>query len=280
MPEEARMADEDANSDHWSLHDIPLDCVEIGRVRPAEELFLLLAGASFVETGSDLYTRNLVEQFDGDTEVSCWLTKHWEAEELQHGRALRAYVNRVWPEFDWQTAFAAFFAEYSQRCTTDALEPTRCLEMAARCVVEMGTASYYTAIRGVCDEPVLGRLVGLIQRDEVRHYKHFYRYFNKYNNIDHNNRATVFGALARRLREILRSDAECGLWYPFLARHPRASRKGREFRRAVARTTALVRRYYSAPMAIKMFLKPLALPPALNRLSYLSAKLARRLIVR
>jgi hypothetical protein len=274
------MTSEKANSDHWSLDDILLDCVEIGRVRPREELFLLLAGASFVETGSDLYTRNLVEQFHGDAEVSWWLTNRWQPEELQHGRALRAYVNRVWPEFDWQAAFAAFLADYSQACTTEELEPTRCLEMAARCVVETGTATYYRAIQTLSDEPVLGRLVGFIQRDEVRHYKHFFRYFNKYNEVEHNNRATVLGALARRLQEMLQSDAEYGLWHAFRVRHPRASRKGREFRRAVARTKALVRRHYPTPMAIKMFLKPLALPPALNRLSYHAAKLAQRLILR
>ena len=274
------MTSENANSDHWSLDDIPLDRVEIGRVRSQEELFLLLAGASFVETGSDLYTCNLLERFQGDAEISGWLTNHWQPEELQHGCALRAYVKRVWPEFDWEPAFAAFLADYSRGCTTEKLEPTRCLEMAARCVVEMGTATYYRAIHDLSDEPVLGILVGFIQRDEVRHYKHFYRYFNKYNDIEHNNRATVLCALARRLREILPSDAECGLWYPFHARHPRASRGGREFRQAVARSTALVRRHYPASMAIKMFLKPLALPHALDRLSYAPARLAQRLIMR
>ena len=143
------MTSEKANSDRWSLDDIPLDCIDTARVRPREELFLLLAGASFVESGSDLYTRNLLEQFHDDAEVSSWLTTRWEPEELRHGRALRAYVNRVWPEFDWQAAFAAFIADYAQGCTTEELEPTRCLEMAARCVVEMGTATYYRAIHSL-----------------------------------------------------------------------------------------------------------------------------------
>ena len=236
--------------------------------------------ASFVETGSDLYTHNLVEQFHDDAEVSGWLSNHWEPEELQHGRALRAFVQHVWPELDWQPAFDAFFADYSRNCTSEELEPTRCLEMAARCVVEMGTATYYRAIHDFSDEPVLERLVGFIQRDEVRHYKHFYRYFNKYNELDHHNRAAVFGALARRLAEILQSDAECGLWHAYHARHPGASRDGREFDRALARTKALVGRHYPAPMATKMFLKPLALPPALNRLSYAPVKLAQWLILR
>jgi hypothetical protein len=268
-----------ANGGHWSLDDIPLLCVDTARVRSHEELFLLLAGASFVETASDLYARNLVEQFRGDAEVSSWLTGQWEPQELQHGRALRAYVNRVWPEFDWQHEFAAFLAEHSRNCTTEELEKSPGLEMAARCVVEMGTSTYYAAIHSISDEPVLGRLVRAIQRDEVSHYKHFHRFFHKYNASERNSRASVLGALARRLRVMLRSDVERGSWYPYRAMHPHASREGREFRRAVARTTALVRRHYPAPMAVKMLLRPLALPPTLNRLSHGTVKLAQRLIL-
>jgi hypothetical protein len=273
------MSGERANGSHWSLDDIPLHCVDAARVRSNEELFLLLAGASFVETASDLYTRNLVEQFRGDPEVSSWLTGQWEPQELQHGRALRAYVNRAWPEFDWQKAFAAFLAEHSQRNTPDELETRPGLEMAARCVVEMGTSTYYAAIRSISDEPVLGRLVRAIQRDEVDHYKHFYRYFRRYNASERNSRALILGALARRLRVILRSDVERGSWYPYRAVHPHAARDGREFRRAVARTTTLVRRHYPASMAVKMLLKPLALSPALNRLTHGTVRLAQRLIL-
>ena len=273
------MASEYAHGEHWSVEDIALDRVDVERVRPREELFLLLAGASFVETASDLYTRNLTDQFEGDPEVSGWLTHHWEPEELQHGRALRAYVHRVWPEFDWQTAFDGFIAEHLRYCTGDELEATPGLEMAARCVVEMGTATYYRAIQVLSDEPVLGRLAGLIQRDEVRHYRHFFRYFNKYNRVECNDRARVFGALGRRLRVLLRSDVERGSWYPYQSRHAHASRNGREFRRAMARTTTLVRNNYPAPMAVKMLLKPLALPPVLNRLSHRTVLLAQRLIL-
>jgi hypothetical protein len=265
---------------HWSLEDIPLHRVEVARVRPREELYLLLAGASFVESASDLYTRNLVAQFQRDPEISRWLSRRWEPEELQHGRALRAYVNRVWPEFAWEPAFAAFLAEHSQNCTTEELEPCPGLEMAARCVVEMATATYYRAIQILSDEPVLIHLAGWIQRDEVRHYKHFFRYFNEYNLTERNDRRQVFGALARRLQEILRSDVKRGSWYPYLARYPHARRNGHEFRRAIARTTALIRRHYPASMAIKMLLKPLALPPAVNRLSHGAVRLTQRLILR
>lgn len=125
----------------WRLEELDFSKLQPERVRDDETLFFLLVTSSFVEAASDLYTRNLIEYYAGDREVSDWLANHWEHEELQHGRALRAYICAVWPQFDWARANAGFFAEYSAMCTLDAFEPTRGLEMAARCVVETGTSS-------------------------------------------------------------------------------------------------------------------------------------------
>ncbi len=47
-------------------------------------------------------------------------------------------------------------------------------EMIARCVVESGTSSYYSAIRDATEEPVLKEVAGRIAADEYRHYKLFY----------------------------------------------------------------------------------------------------------
>ncbi len=80
---------------------------------------MLVCCDSFVEGGAETYTRSLVNYFADDTEISAWLTKHWEPEELQHGRALKAYVQHVWHEFDWNGAYNSFFAEYRKLCTID-----------------------------------------------------------------------------------------------------------------------------------------------------------------
>ena len=52
-------------------------------------------------------------------------------------------------------------------------------EMIARCVVESGTSSYYSAIRDATDEPVLKEIAGRISADEYRHYKLFYDVLHK-----------------------------------------------------------------------------------------------------
>jgi hypothetical protein len=46
--------------------------------------------------------------------------------------------------------------------------------MMARCIVETGTSSYYSALKDATEEPVLKQICGKIAADEFRHYKLFY----------------------------------------------------------------------------------------------------------
>jgi hypothetical protein len=164
----------------WRISDIDYASIDRSRVVNDPLLFTLVTMASFVETGSDLYAHVLVSYFDEDPEVAGWLAQSWEHEEVQHGAALRSYVEHAWPDFDWQTVYDQFFEEYAKTCTLPDLEPTRGLELAARCVVEMGTATLYSSLHDYVQEPVLKDLAARIYADEVRHYKHFYRYFRRY----------------------------------------------------------------------------------------------------
>jgi len=164
----------------WRLSDIDYGAIDRARVASDSTLFTLVTMASFVETGSDLYAHVLVSYFDQDPEVAGWLAQSWEHEEVQHGAALRAYVEHAWPDFDWQSVYDTFFEEYAKTCTLPDLEPSHALELAARCVVEMGTATLYSSLHDYVEEPVLKDLAARIYADEVRHYKHFYRYFRRY----------------------------------------------------------------------------------------------------
>jgi hypothetical protein len=44
----------------------------------------------------------------------------------------------------------------------------------ARCIVETGTSSYYSALKDAAAEPVLKQICARIAADEFRHYKLFY----------------------------------------------------------------------------------------------------------
>ncbi|MEO8935452.1 MAG: ferritin-like domain-containing protein [Burkholderiaceae bacterium] len=253
-----------AKSLPWKLEDIPLDEIDLVRIRGREDMMFLLAAASFIEYASDTYASNLAEFFQGEPDIAEWLSEHWEAEEVQHGRALRAYVHKVWPEFDWEAAYRRFFVEYSKLCGTEGYESTRGLEMAARCVVEMGTSTAYRAIRDFADEPVLVRLAEHIRSDEVRHYKHFLKFFDRYDAHEKNSRFRVLRSLKNRLVESRHSDFEIGLWYAFESRYPAETRGGKRFAAMQSHIARMVREHYPVGQAIRMLLKPLRLPAFLS----------------
>ncbi|MGI4857832.1 MAG: ferritin-like domain-containing protein [Janthinobacterium lividum] len=244
----------------WRLEDIDFDAIDPALAAKNEDLVVLLCASSFIESGSDLYSRNLSAYFEGDAEVAQWLDAHWEVEELQHGRALKKYIACAWPDFDWDRAFQQFFAEYSLTCKIEDFEKTRALEMAARCVVETGTATLYRSINESCDEPILKQLTANIRSDEVRHYKHFLNYFKKYNAVERNGRLAVFGALARRLMEMRSEDSDIALRHVFAERYDAKAVESARFRAMSKRVNGLVKRNLSADMCIKMLLKPLDLP--------------------
>ncbi|HEX7339078.1 MAG TPA: ferritin-like domain-containing protein [Rhodanobacteraceae bacterium] len=253
-----------ASTMRWTLDSIDFANIKVDRIRPNDDLMCLLCASAFIESGSDIYTHNLVEHYRGDAEIEAWLRDHWEHEELQHGRALATYVTHVWPDFDFDAAFKSFIGEYAGVCKPELLEPSRCLEMAARCVVETGTATLYRAIHESTDEPVLKALTKNIKSDEVHHYSHFYHYFQKYQSQQKLGRIKVLRTLWRRLREIGNEDGDIALRHVFKFRHPEYLVDQATFRKASQRVYAVVRHNLSAEMAIKMMLKPLDLPARVN----------------
>jgi rubrerythrin len=275
------MASDDMTQLPWRFEEIDFKSIERARIADNEELYFLLCASSFIESGSDLYTRNLATYFSGNRDVTDWLTQHWEAEEMQHGRALRAYIHAVWPQFDWEQGFARFFEEYSQSCSVDQFEKTHALEMAARCVVETGTATLYRAISECTDEPVLKMLTERIRADEVRHYKYFFKYFKLYNEVEDNGRFKVLGALVRRLLEIKNDDAEIALRHVYREIYPDALGDTARLHDISNRVGRMVRRNLSADMCIKMLLKPLELSPRIQPgIHYPLAKLTQHVLFR
>ena len=244
----------------WSIEDLDFSRIPLDEVRSDETHFYLACSASFVESGSDLYTSNLVDFFEGDDEVTTWLREHWEPEELQHGKALRAYVAHVWPEFDWEPAYRSFLAEYASYCKVELLAPSRGLEMSARCVVETGTATYYRALARSTREPVFIDLATRIANDEVSHYKHFYRFFRRYREEEGLSRVRVLGTLARRTWELKSEDADCAIRHIAKTRSPERAEDARYLREMGGRMSRTVGRNLSPGATLKMLMRPLELP--------------------
>ena len=249
----------------WSVDDISFDTIDGSLIRDNNELFYLLAAASFVEITSDLYTKNLIEFYRGNPEIENWLANYWEHEELQHGAALKRYVQAVWVDFDWERAYQGFFGEYGRACTMENLAENRSLEMVARCVVETGTSSFYRTLSDSAREPVLKQITANISSDEVRHYKHFYRYFLDYRDREHPSRVAVLRQLWKRSTDVKAEDAYLAFKHVFLVRNPGEPFTEDAYDEFRASFRRLGRTAFPFEMAVKMILKPLDLSAPVGR---------------
>ncbi len=250
----------------WSVDDIRFDQIDPRLIAADAQLFYMLVSASFVEITSDLYTRNLTELFAGDAEITDWLAHGWEPEELQHGMALKRYVQAAWPDFDWDGAYRNFLGDYSHYCSVDQLAPNQTLEMLARCVVETGTASFYSMLSQVTVEPVLKQLADHIRSDEVRHYKHFYHYFLRYAEREPQRRTAIMRTLWSRLAEIDEEDALLSFKHVYLARNPGAEFGMHDYALFRNGIQQMAMRHFPYAMAARMLVKPLGFSALVNRL--------------
>ena len=203
----------------------------------------------------------------------------WEREELQHGAALKRYVQTAWPDFNWEAAYKLFVAEYSQCCTVDRLASTKTLEMAARCVVETGTATFYRMLSDLSREPVLKRLAAEISADEVRHYKHFYRYFQRYRSLEQPSRVAILRTLLNRAAEVEAEDAFYAFKAVFRVCNPDAEFQKSDYAAYRDGAIQLTKSHFPHGMAVKMLLKPLDLNPMVGRAMLPAVTSATRLFL-
>jgi hypothetical protein len=78
---------------------------------------------------------------------------------------------------------------------------SRAGEMVARCMVETGTSSYYSALGEATQEPVLKEICAKIAADEFRHYKTFYDNLRRYLDKDKLNKFQRFKVAISRIAE-------------------------------------------------------------------------------
>ena len=163
---------------HWDLDSVPWDKFDRSRVH--FQLLAFARGACLVEFNADIYTDYLCRVFRNDTRLQSQL-RTWGEEEKQHGRALRKWVELADPSFDFDHSLSVFRAAYQQlpEDGDDSVRGSEARELVARCMVESGTTSYYSALKDAAEEPVLKEICRLIALDEVRHFNLFRRALDK-----------------------------------------------------------------------------------------------------
>ncbi|MBL6853387.1 MAG: ferritin-like domain-containing protein [Alphaproteobacteria bacterium] len=170
----------------WTLDDVQWSKFDRSRVEPW--MVAAIKAAALVEFNAPDYVRYLKRVFKDAGPVTLDAIEQWGCEESQHGRALGRWAELADPDFKLDEAFARFRAGYKPahfaETETISIRGSRRGEMIARCVVESGTSSYYTAIKDSTEEPVLKEIAGRIAADEFRHYKLFYETLNEQDEPD------------------------------------------------------------------------------------------------
>lgn len=238
--------------------------IDVARIRHNEDLFFLLCSASFVKSAAHFLAQKLAQHFAGDQQLVAWLDQQWLPQAQQQGRELAAYIQVVWPEFDWAKGFNAFSDEYGKACFFEALESRRGLELAARCVLETDAASRYRALNDINDEPVLRQLISHVQSTELRHYTYFYQCYRQYQERERFGRYAVLRMMLRRIHRIRTKDSELALRHVFNQCYPQQLNDETAFRRLGDHVHGVLRRHMPVGMTAKMLLKLLNLPSRLN----------------
>src|SRR6185437_8321716 len=163
---------------HWRIDEVAWDRFDAAKADP--ELIPLVKAAAMVERNGTDYAIYLNRVFADDPDFQA-AANYWAEEEVQHGDALGKWAMLADPGWDYQTAFARYKAGYTLPLDADAsVRGSRTGELIARCMVETGTSSYYTALADGTREPVLQQICRHIAADEFRHFKLFYDHMRRY----------------------------------------------------------------------------------------------------
>jgi hypothetical protein len=161
----------------WTLESIAWDRFDASKVDP--EILRNIKAAALVERNGGDYGIYLHRIFASDAQTIADIDG-WAQEEVQHGMALGRWAQMADPGWDFDAAFARFRKGYGLPLeATHSVRGSQAGEMMARCIVETGTSSYYSALMDATEEPVLKQICTNIAGDEFRHYKLFYDHMQR-----------------------------------------------------------------------------------------------------
>jgi hypothetical protein len=240
----------------WALDDIPWRIFDPTRLDPL--IVAIVKAASLVEHNGAAYAHHLCRVFADDPAFQ-ESARRWGAEEVQHGAALARWAALADPNFDFAAAFARFQEGYRiDFNSARSRRGSRSGEMIARCIVETGTSSYYTALRDAAAEPVLREICRRIAADEQRHYRLFYKTLRRCLEHERLGRWARLRIALGRLVEI--EDDELAYAY-YAANEDALPYDRRRYSRAYARRTFALYRPRHVERAVAMVLKAVGLTP-------------------
>ena len=260
---------------HWQIEDVAWDSFDPAQVD--QELVPLVKAAAMVERNGTEYAVYLSRVFHDDPDFQ-QAAATWAVEEVQHGDALGRWAMLADPTWDFATAFQRYRDGYKLPLDTEgSVRGSRTGELIARCIVETGTSSYYTAMAEGATEPVLQQVCRLIAADEYRHFKLFYDHMKRYLSREEIGVLTRLRIAAGRVTET--EDDE--LAYAFHCGNEPAD-MAYDHERCIAGYMSKAMGFYRfthMQRSIGMILKAVGLPPR-GRMSAVGAQIAWRVMQR
>ncbi len=252
---------------HWRIDEMAWERFDPTAVDP--DVVLLVKSAAMVERNGTDYAAYLCRVFRDDP-AFCAASQNWAVEEVQHGDALGRWAMLADPTWNFAEAFARYRAGYKIPLESDfSVRGSRTGELIARCMVETGTSSYYTALADATREPVLQQICRQIAADEYRHFKLFYDHMRRYLGREHitvlHRLRIAFGRIGETEDDELAYAFHCGneaLDLPY------------QHDRCIAGYMARAMGFYRYPhieRSMGMILKAVGLPPR-GRLSRVMAR--------
>jgi hypothetical protein len=260
---------------HWRIEQIEWSRFDRSKVDP--EIIPLVKAAAMVERNGTDYAAYLNGVFGDDPDFRR-AADYWAEEEVQHGDALGRWAMLADPGWDYPAAFARYRDGFRIDVNAKAsIRGSRTGELIARCMVEIGTSSYYTALSEATQEPVLKLICHQIAADEFRHFKLFYDHMRRYlarENISFLQRLRIAaGRISESEDDELAFAFHCGNENPEI---------GFDRSRCLAAYMGRAMRYYRfrhVERGMGMIFKAVGLPPR-GRLSDIAARLAWQFIQR
>ena len=160
---------------HWRIDDVAWARFDRSKLDPS--LIALVKAAAMVERNGPDYGLYLARVFKDDAALVA-ATDNWSVEEVQHGDALGRWAMLADPDWDFEAAKTGYHLPLLDAALS--VRGSRTGELIARCIVESGTSSYYSALADATEEPVLQEVCRLIAADEFRHFKLFYDHMKRY----------------------------------------------------------------------------------------------------
>lgn len=257
---------------HWTLDSIPWDRFDPSKVDP--DILCAIKAAAMVEGNGADYGTYLCKVF-GDDPAFTEVAQDWSIEEIQHGAALGRWAELADPTFNYQASFKRFTDGYKIPLDAEkSVRGSKAGELVARCIVETGTSTYYTALMEAAEEPVLKEICRNIAADEFRHYKLFYSHLRRYLEKE---KLGVWGRIKIVLQRIGESEDDELSYAYYCANHPNETYERKRFTRAYAKRAYPLYRRPHVERGIAMVLKAAGLNPT-GKLNAFLASLACRFL--